>query len=77
MYKLTESRLLAGYIYGDVRTEEYIYLPGSELDSSSPMLVYENKGAREDLSLEEALDIIEKRSLRQTSHPLFGKNTLR
>lgn len=43
MHKLAESRLLAGNIYGDARTGEYIYLPGSELDADEPMLVYENK----------------------------------
>ena len=31
MKKLTESKLLAGFIYGDHHTKEYVYLPGSEL----------------------------------------------
>ena len=56
MKKLTESKLLAGFIYGDHHTKEYVYLPGSELD--------------------EALDVIEKRSLKPTTHPIFGKRTL-
>lgn len=76
MHKLVESRLLAGFIYGDSRTEEYVYLPGSELGSSSPVLVYEHGGSREDIPMDRALEIVEKRSLRQTAHPLFGKNTL-
>ena len=29
MKKLTESKLLAGFIYGDHHTKEYVYLPGT------------------------------------------------
>lgn len=75
MHKLAESRLLAGNIYGDSRTGEYIYLPGSELDADEPMLVYENNGMRKDIAMEEALRIIEKRSLKPAVHPVLGKNT--
>ena len=35
--KTTESKLLAGYIYGDNVTKEYVYLPGSEVDTEEPM----------------------------------------
>ena len=35
MKKLTESKLLAGFIYGDHHTKEYVYLPGSELRGHS------------------------------------------
>lgn len=76
MIKLAESKLLAGVIYGDPAMKEYVYLPGSELDSAVPMLIYEKEGRREDISMEEALSIIEKRSLKPASHPVFGKNTL-
>lgn len=41
MHRLAESKLLAGFIYGDPHMQEYIYLPASELDAASPMLVYE------------------------------------
>ena len=77
MYKLAESHLLAGQIYGDSRNGEYIYLPGSELDAASPMLVYEKEDSRRDVTMEEALDIIEKRSLKPAVHPRLGKNTFR
>ena len=77
MHKLAESRLLAGFIYGDSRNQEYIYLPGSELDAASPMLVYEKEGRLSDVTMEEALDIIEKRSLKPAAHPRLGKNTFR
>lgn len=75
MKKLTESKLLAGFIYGD-HPKEYVYLPGSELGADIPVLVYETDEGRRDLSMDEALDVIEKRSLKPTIHPIFGKRTL-
>ena len=76
MKKLTESKLLAGFIYGDHHTKEYIFLPGSELGADIPILVYETEEGRRDLSMDDALEIIEKRSLKLTTHPIFGKRTL-
>ena len=76
MKKLTESKLLAGFIYGDDHTKEYIFLPGSELGADIPVLVYETAEGRRDLSMDDALEIIEKRSLKPTIHPVFGKRTL-
>ena len=76
MKKLTESKLLAGFIYGDHHTKEYVYLPGSELGADIPVLVYETDEGRRDLSMDEALDVIEKRSLKPTIHPISGKRTL-
>lgn len=76
MKKLTESKLLAGFIYGDHHTKEYIFLPGSELGADIPILVYETEEGRRDLSMDDALEIIEKRSLKLTAHPIFGKRTL-
>ena len=77
MHKLAESLLLSVIIYGDTRKQEYIYLPGSELDAASPMLIYEIEGRLSDVPMEEALDIIEKRSLTPAVHPRLGKNTFR
>ena len=76
MYKLAESKLMAGFIYGDPATEEYVYLPGSEVGTNNPVLIYEYEKRRQDISIENALELIEKRNLRLTSHPLFGKRTL-
>ena len=50
IHKLAESKLLSGYIYGDNHTGEYIYLPGSEIDSHPPVAVYEHDDTREDVS---------------------------
>ncbi len=41
MHKLAESKLMAGFIYGDPATEEYVYLPGSEVGTDNPVLIYE------------------------------------
>ncbi len=76
MHKLAESKLIAGFIYGDPATEEYVYLPGSEVGTDNPVLIYECEKKRQDISIENALELIEKRSLRLTSHPIFGKRTL-
>ncbi len=76
MHKLAESKLLAGFVYGDPRMKEYIYLPGSEVDTDAPLLVYEIEGNRSDVSMEEALTLIEKRSLKACEHPVFGRNTM-
>ena len=76
MHKLAESKLIAGFIYGDPATEEYVYLPGSEVGTDNPVLIYECEKKRQDISIENALKLIEKRSLRLTSHPIFGKRTL-
>lgn len=73
MHRLAESKLLAGFIYGDPHMQEYIYLPASELDAASPMLVYETGKERHDVDMQEALSLIEKRSLKPCSHPVFGK----
>lgn len=45
MHRLAESKLLAGFIYGDPH-------------------------------MQEALSLVEKRSLKLCSHPVFGKNTM-
>ena len=73
MHKLTESRLLAGFIYGDSRTKEYVYLPGSELDSDTPFLIYEEDGHREDVPMDRALEIIEKRKMRAQCSAFAGR----
>lgn len=75
-HKLAEGRLLSGYIYGDNHTGEYVYFPGSELDTDHPMAVYETKDSREDINMDQALSIIEHRSLRPVRHPVFGERTI-
>lgn len=75
-HKLAEGRLLSGYIYGDAHTGEYVYFPASELDAEHPVAVYESPAGRRDVTMEEALSLIEHRSLRPARHPVFGEKTL-
>lgn len=53
-----------------------MYFPGSELDTKSPVAVYETQDGRRDISLDEALSLIEHRSLRPVKHPVFGERTI-
>ena len=74
--KLAEGRLLSGFIYGDNHTAEYVYFPGSELDALHPLAVYETGGNRRDVTMEEALSLIEKRSLKPVKHPILGARSM-
>ena len=76
IHKLAEGRLLSGYIYGDRHSGEYVYFPGSELDTDHPMAVYETPTGREDIGMDKALSIIEHRSLKLVKHPVFGERTI-
>lgn len=76
MSRMTAAHLKTGTIYGDRHTHEYIYMPPGEIGYDEPICVYEFSGKREDIALEDAVTVITKRSLRPTSHPLLGKNSL-
>ena len=69
------SKLKAGQIFGDHATEEYVYMPASELGVENPVCVYETKSRREDVTLDEALRLIRVRSLRPTKHPCLGESS--
>ncbi|WP_295156639.1 hypothetical protein [Selenomonas sp. AE3005] len=72
---LTIAELQAGVIFGDNNTQEYVYMPGSEIGVDNPVCVYENAGQRRDVDMEEALRLIRVRSLRQTKHPVLGESS--
>lgn len=72
---IAESKLKDGIIYGDTENAEYVYMPGSEVGVDAPMCVYENKGSREDIDMDEALRLIRVRSLRPTRRPLLGESS--
>lgn len=74
--KLAEGRLLSGFIYGDNHTGEYVYFPGSELDATRPLAVYETGNERRDVTMDEALSLIEKRSLKPVKHPILGERSM-
>ena len=73
MATMTEAELKAGVIFGDTNTDEYVYMPASELGTEHPLCVYDDK--RDDLDMPTALKTIRKRSLRPVSHPRLGKTS--
>ena len=75
MATMTESELMAGIIFGDINTDEYVYLPASELGAEHPLCVYETADKREDMDLQHAMKTIRRRSLRPVSHPTLGKTS--
>lgn len=75
MYKVTKEQLLAGYIFGDSDNSEYIYLPGGEIGSNSPLCVLERNSSYEDLPIDEAAHMIHRLSLRLCTHPILGKRS--
>jgi len=72
---ITLSELKAGVIFGDHESDEYVYMPASEIGVENPLCVYENAGQRGDVNLEEALRLIRVRSLKATRHPVLGNSS--
>ncbi|MDD3114637.1 MAG: hypothetical protein PHQ44_02770 [Anaerovibrio sp.] len=75
MRTMTESELRAGVIFGDSQTAEYVYMPAGELGTEQPFCVYEYSGHRDDASLQDAMDIIRRRSLKPVKHPVLGASS--
>ena len=75
MSRIHREHLQAGYIFGDIANEEYIYLPAGEVSATHPLCVIETKKSREDITLDEAADLIDKLSLKSCSHPTLGKRS--
>ncbi len=69
------SQLKAGRIFGDFATNEYVYMPASEIGAKEPLCVYETGTRRDDVNLDEALRLIRIRSLRPTRHPRLGESS--
>ena len=72
---IREAQLLRGIIFGDRNTDEYVYMPASEIGVEQPLYVYEEGTNRRDIDLAEALDLIRVRDLRPTIHPLLGRTS--
>lgn len=72
---IREAQLLRGIIFGDRNTDEYVYMPASEIGVEYPVYVYEEGTNRRDIDLAEALDLIRVRDLRPTTHPLLGRTS--
>ena len=72
---IREAQLGRGIIFGDRNTDEYIYMPASEIGIENPLYVYEEGTSRRDIDLAEALHLIRVRDLRPTIHPLLGRTS--
>ena len=72
---IREAQLLRGIIFGDRNTDEYVYMPASEIGVEHPVYVYEEGMKRRGIDLAEALDLIRVRDLRPTTHPLLGRTS--
>lgn len=75
MSKIVAEQLLAGIIFADQDNDEYIYLPGGEVGSESPLCVFEHAGSCDDLPLQEAAAKVQRLALRPGSHPELGKRS--
>ena len=73
MSRIHKEHLQAGYIFGDPANQEYIYLPAGEVGTTHPMCVLERAGRREDISLADAANLIDKLTLKPCNHPNLGK----
>ncbi len=72
MKTLIESEIRDGIIYGDNVNSEYVYMPASEIGVKHPLCIFETSTEKEDISMNEALMIITKHSLKPVKHPRLG-----
>ena len=72
MSKIVAEHIKAGFIFGDIIADEYVYLPGGEIGVDEPLCVLETPHGRRDISLSEAVSLISKLSLKPVRHPLLG-----
>ena len=75
MSQIAQKHLLAGIIFGDSETGEYIYLPGGEVGADNPLCVFERDGTKEDITLEEAGYLVDPLTLKPCAHPALGKRS--
>jgi len=72
MSRMTTEHLKTGIIFGDLNTQEYIYLPASEIGMDDPLCVIETPKGRQDITLKQALLFVLKLSLKPVRHPQWG-----
>ncbi|MBK7920958.1 hypothetical protein RVY78_01780 [Veillonella sp. YH-vei2232] len=75
MSRIHQEHLQAGYIFGDPANQEYIYLPAGEVSAENPLAVMESPKGRVDLTLPEAIHMIDKLTLKRCEHPTLGKKS--
>ncbi len=72
MAQVSKGHLLAGTIFGDHETGEYIYLPGGEVGVDEPICIFETAGVQQDVPIQEAVLLIAKLTLKPVRHPRMG-----
>lgn len=75
MSQIAKKHLLAGIIFGDTETGEYIYLPGGEVGTDQPLCIFEHDGKKEDITLQDAGALIDHLTLKKCSHPSLGSRS--
>ena len=75
MSVMVTAELKAGIIYGDNISQEYVYMPASEIGVDNPICVIERPNNRSDISLKEAVTLVRKLSLKPVKHPRFGASS--
>ena len=75
MSQIAQKHLLAGIIFGDSETGEYIYLTGGEVGANNPLCVFEHDGTKEDVTLEEAGYLVDHLTLKPCTHPALGRRS--
>ncbi|MCH3913704.1 MAG: hypothetical protein LKE29_00045 [Acidaminococcaceae bacterium] len=73
MSVIVAEELKAGIILGDNDNKEYIYMPGSEIGSDNPMCIFESKGVKTDLHINDAVEKAKRLTLKPVIHPTLGK----
>ena len=69
MSQIAKKHLLAGIIFGDAETGEYIYLPGGEVGTDQPLCVFEHDGQKEDVDLDRAGYLVDHLTLKKLQPP--------
>ena len=75
MSRIHKEHLQAGYIFGDPKNQEYIYLPSGEVGTDHPLAVLESSKGREDLTFDQAVHLIDTLTLKRCEHPTLGKKS--
>lgn len=75
MSRIHKEHLQAGFIFGDPVNKEYIYLPAGEVGTANPLCVIESPRGREDITMEKAVDLIDRLTLKRCTHPVLGRKS--
>ncbi len=73
MSLIIAEQLKAGIILGDNENGEYVYMPGSEIGVENPMCIFEKGKEKEDLHIDDAVELVKRLSLIPVKHPRYGK----